>query len=98
MPRTIPKTLKIVRRKLAQKGKRYYGRAFLNDGKARITVDPVKNNTSRELMNTLVHEAVHLGDWLADREKDLTEREIDIISRNVVNVLWREGYRKVQIR
>ena len=98
MPKTIPTSIRFVKRKLAAKGRRYYGRAFLQDGKARITVDPEKNNSPRELMNTLVHEAVHLGDWLADREKDLTEREVDIIAKNVVNVLWRQGYRKVDIK
>lgn len=103
MAKTVPKSLAIVRRRLAHRnGRQYYGRAYINGDKARITINPAKNVKARELMNTLVHEAVHLGDWISqdkvNRKKDLTEFEVETITKNVVNVLWREGYRKVQIR
>ena len=98
MSRTLPKTLKIVKRKLERSGRQYYGLATL-EGKshARITINPNLNQTEREFQNTAVHEAIHIGAWMAgfgEKKKDLTEKEINTIAANVVDVLWRLGYRR----
>jgi len=93
-----PKSLKVVERTLMHKGRRYYGLADLEDGHAVISIDPVINASEKERLNTLVHEGIHIGDWMADRKKDLTEREVNILAENIVDVLWQQGYRRVLIK
>lgn len=94
-----PKSLKITKRHLSRKGRAYYGLATLEDGHARITINPALNRTARELLNSYIHEAAHIGDWLCtERDKakrrDLREWEIEVIASTIASVLWREGYRK----
>lgn len=97
---TRPRSLRIVKRHLSRKGRPYYGLATLEDGHARITVNPKMNKSPRELMNTYAHEACHIADWLCTgrgkaKRRDLKEWEVDAIAATITAVLWREGYRKV---
>ena len=93
-----PKSLKIVERELLHKGRRYYGLAEYNDGHCKISIDPVIHRGAKERLNTLVHEALHVGDWLCNREKDLNETEVDIIAFNICDILWKQGYRRTDIK
>jgi hypothetical protein len=93
-----PKSLKIVKRKLFHKGRRYYGLAVLEDGHATISIDPILNKGAKEMLNTTVHESLHIGDWLCNRSKDLNENEVDIIATNICNILWKQGYRRTDIK
>ena len=93
-----PKSLKVVERKLFHKGRRYYGLAELENGHAKISIDPVIHRGAKEKMNTFIHEALHIGDWLCERAKDLNETEVDIIASNICDVLWKQGYRKTDLR
>ena len=54
-----------------------------------IRISP-KHYSERSRMNTTVHEALHVGDW------DLTEKHIRTLTAYVVDVLWREGYRRTE--
>jgi len=93
-----PKSLKVVERRLVQKGHRYYGLAEMDDGHATISIDPVVNRGAKEKMNTLIHESLHIGDWLCNRAKDLNETEVDIIASNICDIMWKQGYRRSDIR
>lgn len=73
----------------------------MEDGHARITVNPTLNKSPRELMNTLIHEATHISEWLCTdkgkaKRRDLREWEVEVIASTIANVLWREGYRRVK--
>lgn len=96
-----PKSLRIVKRHLSRKGRPYYGLATLEDGHARITINPALNKSPREMMNTAIHEATHIAEWLCTekgkaRRRDLREWEVDAIASNITAVLWRMGYRRVE--
>ncbi len=54
-----------------------------------IELDP--NITERERLRVTVHEALHLGDWKA------SERKVDRISRQIAEVLWKQGYRRISL-
>ncbi len=54
-----------------------------------IELDP--NVTERERLRVTVHEALHLGDWKA------SERKVDRISRQIAEVLWKQGYRRISL-
>jgi hypothetical protein len=90
------KSLKVVERKLSHKGKKYYGLAELDDRKATISVHP--QQTAKEKLNTYIHEALHIGDWLCQREKDLNETEVNHIASQICQVLWKQGYRRTEIK
>ena len=52
-----------------------------------IELDPnIKGH--KERLRVLVHEALHLADWPAG------ERKVDRVSREITDVLWKQGYRK----
>jgi len=53
----------------------------------KIRISPNHYN-ERSRLNTTVHEALHAGDW------DLTEKHIRHLTAYIVEVLWREGYRR----
>lgn len=42
----------------------------------------------KERLRVLVHEALHLADWKAGEVK------VDRVSREITDVLWKQGYRK----
>lgn len=44
----------------------------------------------KELLRVTVHEALHLADWKAG------ERKVDRVSREITEVLWKQGYRKTR--
>lgn len=54
-----------------------------------IRISPA-HYSEKSRLNTTVHEALHVGDW------DLSERHIRTLTAYVVDVLWREGYRRIQ--
>ena len=90
------KSLKVVERKLSHKGKKYYGLAELDQGRAKISVHP--QQTAKEKLNTYIHEALHIGYWLCQRDKDLNETEVNHIAMQICNVLWKQGYRRTDIK
>ena len=90
------KSITVVERKLCHKGRKYYGLAELEEGNAVISIHP--QQPAKEKMNTLIHEALHIGDWLCDREKDLNETEVNHIASQICNVLWKQGYRRADIK
>lgn len=51
----------------------------------------IHNNhkTEKSRLNTVVHEALHCGDF------DMSERKVRELTAVVVNVLWRQRYRRV---
>lgn len=48
------------------------------------------HGTERSRLNTVVHEALHVGDF------DLTEAHVRSLTSVVTEVLWREGYRRIK--
>lgn len=50
------------------------------------------HRTERSRMNTLVHEALHIGDMAK-----LSETKVRHLTAVVVEALWREGYRRVRL-
>jgi hypothetical protein len=48
------------------------------------------HRTEKSRMNTVVHEALHVGDF------ELTEADVRRLTSVVTEVLWREGYRRVK--
>jgi hypothetical protein len=48
------------------------------------------HRTQKSLLNTLVHEALHCGDW------DLPEKKVRHLTACVVSVLWRQGFRRAK--
>ena len=50
------------------------------------------HRTERSRMNTLVHEALHIGDM-----DKLSETKVRHLTAVVVEALWREGYRRVRL-
>jgi len=90
------KSLKVVERKLSHKGKKYYGLAELDDRKATISIHP--DQPAKEKMNTYIHEALHIGSWLCQLKKDLNETEVNHIAMQICNVLWKQGYRRTDIK
>jgi hypothetical protein len=47
------------------------------------------HRTEKSRMNTVVHEALHVGDF------ELTEADVRRLTSVVTEVLWREGYRRI---
>jgi hypothetical protein len=52
-----------------------------------IRINP-NHYSERSRLNTAVHEALHAAAW------DLPEKQIRTLTAYVVEVLWREGYRR----
>ncbi len=52
-----------------------------------IEIDP--NITERERLRVTVHEAYHIADWKAREDK------VDRVSRQIADVLWSQGYRRI---
>lgn len=57
--------------------------------KADNTIELDPNITERERLRVTVHEALHLGDWKAP------ERKVNRISRQIADLLWSQGYRRI---
>jgi len=47
-----------------------------------------KHKTEKSRLNTVVHEALHVGDF------ELTEADVRRLTSVVTEVLWRENYRR----
>jgi hypothetical protein len=90
------KSITVVERKLRHKGKKYYGLAELEDGNAVISIHP--QQPAKEKMNSLIHEALHISDWLLKKDKDLNETEVNHMASLICNVLWKQGYRRADIK
>ncbi len=90
------KSLKVVYRKLSYKGRKYYGLAELDDGKATISIHP--EQPAKEMLNSSVHEALHVADWLLKKDKDLNETEVNHMASIICNVLWKQGYRRTDLK
>ena len=85
MPRSRRKPkVKVIARKLGRE--RCIGLAVEEHGKQTIIVDP--RQPERELMNTLIHEALHLVDF------DIPEAKVIRLANKAANVLWQQGYRR----
>lgn len=52
-----------------------------------IELDP-RIKGAKERLRVLVHESLHLADWKA------SEAKVDRVSREITEVLWKQGYRK----
>jgi hypothetical protein len=48
------------------------------------------HKTEKSRLNTVVHEALHCGDF------DMSEKKVRDLTAVVVDVLWRENYRRVK--
>ena len=99
------KDLKIREKRLEYKnGRMFFGLAELDDGKAVITINPHirAHKDEKERLNTVCHEAVHLGEWVSNEvvdgrpRRDLTEREVDCIAGTIAEALWQAGYRRIK--
>ena len=58
-------------------------------GEGLIEIDP--RQTSKEYMDTVIHESLHMffPDW--------TERKVKVSSRKLSSILWKYGYRRVDL-
>lgn len=74
--------IKVIERKLGREGA--YAQATPPN---LIEIEP-NLSPSRRLVY-LIHESLHLAKW------DLSEAEVNRISTEIGEVLWRDGYRKV---
>lgn len=63
----------------------------LGGNRFEIRIDPAHKG-ERSRMNTLVHEALHIGDM-----EKLSEAKVRHLTAVVVEALWREGYRRVRL-
>jgi len=52
-----------------------------------IVIDENHRN-ERERMDTLIHEAIHVGNWY------MSERKVIALADIITRVLWRQGYRR----
>lgn len=62
----------------------------LGGNRYELRIDP-KHKSERSRVNTLVHEALHIGD------DTLAEAKVRHLTAVVVEALWREGYRRVRL-
>ena len=68
-------------------GGRLLGQAIKEGNQYTIRINK-RHGTERSRMNTVIHEALHVGDF------DLTEKKVRELTAVVTEVLWREGYRR----
>ena len=80
----LKKRIKI---KEARLGSRLLGEAIKCGDSYTIRISS-SHGTEKSRMNTVVHEALHVGDF------DLTEAHVRRLTSVVTEVLWREGYRR----
>lgn len=71
-----------------KKSKTPYGQ-WVEGDPCQIMVDP--RQEPEEMLDTIVHEVLH------EALKETTEEGVERISNLISSVLWKEGYRKVQI-
>lgn len=71
-----------------RKSKTPYGQ-WVEGDPCQILVDP--RQEPEEMLDTIVHEVLH------EALKETTEEGVERISNLISSVLWKEGYRKVQI-
>lgn len=99
------KDLKIQEKRLEYKdGRMFFGLAELDDGHAVITINPEirAHKDEKERLNTVCHEALHLGEWISRsvvkcrERRDLTEGEVDCIAGTIAEALWKAGYRRIK--
>ena len=81
--------VKVVKRKLGRE--RVAGLAHCGD--ETIEIDPrlKPHGGPKGMMGTYIHETLHLLD------PDKTEKEVAQWERTVTNVLWKAGYRRVEL-
>jgi hypothetical protein len=82
----LKKKIKI---KEARMGRRLLGQAIKEGDSYTIRINS-HHGTERSRLNTVVHEALHVGDF------DLTEAHVRSLTSVVTEVLWREGYRRIK--
>jgi hypothetical protein len=70
------------------KSKTPYGQ-WVEGEPCQILVDP--RQAPKEMIDTIVHEVLH------EALKETTEEGVERIANLISSVLWKEGYRKVQI-
>lgn len=70
-------------------GRRLLGQAIKEGDSYTIRINS-NHGTERSRLNTVVHEALHVGDF------DLTEAHVRSLTSVVTEVLWREGYRRIK--
>jgi hypothetical protein len=87
LPKVVYAKLGSSRPKLQKNGKSKTPFGIWSDGI--IKVDPRQEPS--EMLDTLVHEILH------EAQPEITEEGIERISEMISAVLWREGYRKVEI-
>jgi hypothetical protein len=78
------KTIKVVERKLGKE------QALGLSYGGKIEIDPRQD--AKELLSTLIHELLH------ETAPYLEEGEVIKIERQMVDVVWRQGYRKVSLK
>lgn len=76
--------IEVIERRLGREG--CDGLAWLGENK--IEIDPRQD--SKEYMDTCIHESLHII-W-----EDIKESEIRIAAKRITDVLWRQGFRKIQ--
>ena len=62
----------------------------LGGNRYELRIDP-GHKSERSRANTLIHEAIHIGDM------ELPEGKVRHLTAVVVEALWREGYRRVRL-
>lgn len=82
--RRKPKPVKVIFQKLGRE--RCIGLAIEEDGKQLILADP--RQPEKEMLNTLIHEAIHLADF------DIPEAKVIRLANKAADVVWRQGYRR----
>lgn len=78
--------VKVVTAKLGRH--RCIGLAIEKNGKQTIIVDP--RQPEKEMLNTLIHEALHLVDF------DIPEAKVIRLANKAADVVWSQGYRRTK--
>ena len=62
-----------------------------HNGERRIEVDIEAHKHERDILDTFIHEATHIV------QPELSEDAVIRIAENLTDVLWRSGYRRVNL-
>ena len=88
LPIVVYKKLGRARPKRIDNNKTPFGQ-WVEGDPCQIIVDP--RQEPEEMLDTIIHEVLH------EALKETTEEGVERISNLISSVLWKEGYRKVQI-
>ena len=79
----LPNKIKIVERKLG----REKALGMAHHGDELVEISP--NQNSRERLDTVVHETLHL------LSPDMTEKQVTSYANRIAKILWKDGWRRI---